>query len=651
MSKLIINSADLNKAIARIQDGGAYAFDLETRAPLVELHQASKKGDRLGLNLSPRTANIVGLGLATIGWAGYVALPPFYGDDGWRAEVSDQLRGVFDNKKLHTVGHNIRFDLRFLRHRWGLVCHNILHDTMLMATLVDENICAAGDSSRRFVSTQSLKVMSVVFLDRLMTKYNESDWDTDDLHPAITNYGIADVRVTFDLAHWLFERIREAGQWDFYWNHVQPLTRIAHEMETLGIPVDIEAVERAHVRFLEQADKLSTTLSVTLGEINLNSTKQVAAQLEKLHPGIVIPQTASKRPSLDAKVSIPRLLAEYPDNTALCDTLRNLLTLRRARKLSSTYTTKWLASVHEDGRIRGNFNPRQTRTGRWSSSNPNLQNIPSEADIRDWVVAPEGYMLVVGDLKQADVRMLAALTDDQGLKDLMNRDEDIYTAIAAKCGEVLDRSTEEGKLRRFHYKQAILGIMYGRGAVSVAKELGLDDNAVKEMYRTMFSSFPGLFDYGEARRAELKMTGKVVIPFGGRRRPIFSQKKPLEDGWQRRLYNRCFAEEVKAMKWKLPREPKKRAQAMYGRAERQAINAPAQGGVGNLLDKAMCEMYYEHGFTAILQVHDEIVYLAPRGGNAQMVADLLRDAMEIEFQGVQFKADIHIVKKWGGAKR
>ncbi len=398
-----------------------------------------------------------------------------------------------------------------------------------------------------------------------------------------------------------------------------PLVPVLEDMERAGVKLDVaflkELSQRVQELLLAKEEEIFREAG---GRFNINSPKQLTEVLYQWKGMPVLRRTSKTRaPSTDAEVLeelalqgflLPRLIMEY----------------RELAKLKSTYLDALPSQVREDGRIHTRFNQAVTATGRLSSSEPNLQNIPIRSElgreVRRAFVAEEGHLLVVADYSQIELRVLAHLSQDPALLEAFARGEDIHRATAALVfGARADHVTAQ--MRRAA-KTINFGLIYGMGAYALSRELGVSQKEAQTFIDAYFARLPRVRAYLEGVKEEARRTGKVRTLFG-RVRPIVGLDSPNAN--------------------------------VRGNAERMAINAPVQGTAADLIKLAMIAIFQQLRRQALparllLQVHDELVLEAEEGA-AQKVASLVRQTMETVAElSVPLQVDVEVGRCWAEAK-
>lgn len=411
-------------------------------------------------------------------------------------------------------------------------------------------------------------------------------------------------------------RLEADGQTGLYRSVELPLAEVLASMELLGFKVDQQGIRRFGE---ELSSRIGTLVDEIYGlageEFNLNSPKQLGVVLfEKL--GLPVKKKTKTGYSTNAEV-LEELAEQHP-------IVEKILEYRTLSKLNSTYCEGLLKVVGEDGRIRSTFNQTETRTGRISSSEPNLQNIPVRSELgremRRFFIADEGYTLSDADYSQIELRVLAHIANDETMLAAFNNGEDIHAATAAQVfGLPPEMITPALRSRA---KAVNFGIVYGIGAFSLAKDIGVSRAEASQYIKNYLHRFSGVADYMDSVIEKAKQDGYVDT--------IFHRRRYLPELSSSNAMQRAFGERV-------------------------ARNAPIQGAAADIIKIAMVRVYdrlRNEGLRSrlILQIHDELI-VETAEGEEEAVARLLSHEMENAAQlNVRLIADVHSGKSWYDAK-
>ena len=553
----ILSKAEFELWLARLQTSNLFAFDTETTS------------------LNYMKAEVVGVSFSVnSGEAAYVPFAHTYPDAPKQLDrdwALKKLKPLLEDSNKAKLGQNLKYDASVLANH-GIVLEGIKYDTMLESYILDST------GTRHDMDSLALKYLghkTTHFEDIAGKGVKQLTFDQIPLEVA-GPYAAEDADITMRLHEVFWPKIEKEQKLVSLFNEIElPLVPVLSRIERKGALLDIDLLA-------EQSQDLETRISELEKEaheiagqaFNLGSPKQLGEILfEKLELPVV-KKTPKGAPSTAEDVLV-ELALDYP-------LPKLLLEHRSLSKLKSTYTDKLPIMLSEaSGRVHTSYHQAVTATGRLSSSEPNLQNIPIRTEegrrIRKAFIAPPGFSLVAADYSQIELRIMAHLSKDAGLLSAFNEDRDVHTATAAEVFEV-DQDAVSGEQRR-KAKAINFGLIYGMSAFGLAKQLGLGRNQAQEYIDRYFARYPGVKDYMDATREVAHEQGFVETLFG------------------RRLY----LPEINARN-------KMRQQA----AERTAINAPMQGTAADIIKKAMLDvdrwlLSQDVDASIVMQVHDELV--------------------------------------------
>ena len=544
--------------IARLRAAGQFAFDTETDS------LDALRANLVGLSFSAEPGRAAYLPLAH----DYPGAPPQLD----RAQALELLRPLLEDASVRKLGQHGKYDLHVMR-RHGIALAGYADDTMLESFVLE-----AGSSrhdmdslARRHLGYETVKYEDVCGKGAKQIPFSQVALDD------ATAYAAEDADVTLRLHRVLAPRLAAEPALERVYRDIEmPLVPVLERIEANGVKVDVDELRRQSADLSKRMLAAQQQATALAGRtFNLDSPKQLQALLfdELGLPALV--KTPKGQPSTNEEAleaiadqhELPRVILEY----------------RGLAKLRSTYTDKLPEMVNPDtGRVHTSYHQAGAATGRLSSSDPNLQNIPIRTDdgrrIRRAFVAPPGRKLVACDYSQIELRIMAHLSQDPGLVRAFESGADIHKATAA---EVFGRKLEDvtGNERRAA-KAINFGLMYGMGAFGLARQLGIGRGEAQDYIALYFSRYPGVRDYMERTREQAREQGYVETVFG------------------RRLY----LEYIRVGN-----------QAQRAGAERAAINAPMQGTAADIIKRAMVAVdawLAGQGGRAmmILQVHDELVF-------------------------------------------
>ncbi len=508
-----------------------------------------------------------------------------------KEKVLEKLRPLLESNKKNIIGQNIKFDRNILAQN-GVNLGEIKQDTMLMSYVIDAS-----------ATRHNMDALAKFYLNHKTTTFEEVagkgvkqiSFDQVPLSEA-ADYASEDADITLRLFEKLNPLLQEIPTLKNLSEEIEvPLIMVLSEMEQNGTNLNSKILEAQSKNLAKRLDKLEKQAHEIAGEeFNLGSTKQLSEIFfEKLNYPI-IKKTPGGKPSTAENV-LQELAEDY-------DLPKILLEHRTLSKLKSTYTDKLPNQISKStGRVHTSFHQAVTSTGRLSSSDPNLQNIPIRTEdgrrIRQAFEAPKGSELVAADYSQIELRIMAHLSEDRGLIEAFKNKEDIHSKTASEVFSVSeDKVTPE--LRR-NAKAINFGLIYGISAFGLGKQLGINRNLAAEYMALYFAKYPGVKTYMESVKESARQLGYIETLFG------------------RRLYLR----DINA------------SNAISRQAsERAAINAPVQGTAADIMKIAMISTFKalkKHNLKAkmTLQVHDEIIIESPVG-ETEKVIDVVKESME-----------------------
>ncbi len=554
--QVLFTEHELNDWLEKIEAAELVALDTETTS------------------LDYMRAEIVGLSLAIeLGKAAYIPLAHQYPgapDQLDREKVLKRLKPWLEspNKK---VGHHLKYDAHvFLNYQIHL--NGIAHDSMLESFVLNSTATRHDMDS---VASKYLNIETTKYEDVAGKGAKQICFDQVDIETA-AHYAAEDADITLQIHQTLWPKIQAIPELErLYLDIEQPLVNVLQKMEYRGVLVDAEMLRQQSQELAETIAETETVAHIEAeGPFNLDSPKQLREILYDRLGFPVLGKTPKGQPST-AEAILQELSAEYK--------LPNLiLRYRTLSKLKSTYTDKLPLEINAStGRIHTSYHQAVAATGRLSSSNPNLQNIPIRTQegrrIRQAFIAPDGYQLLAADYSQIELRIMAHLSQDDGLLAAFADDQDIHQATAAEVfgverEEVTDSERRSAKAINF-------GLIYGMSAFGLARQLGIERSAAQEYIDLYFERYPGVKRYMNETRDSARERGFVSTVLG------------------RRLY--------------LPEiTSRNHQQRQY--AERSAINAPMQGTAADIIKRAMLlvdKWIMDERLDArlIMQVHDELI--------------------------------------------
>lgn len=596
---VILEKADFESWIKRLSDATQFAFDTETTS------------------LNPLAAELVGLSFSLqSGEAAYVPVAHDYmGAPSQlnRSYVLEQLKPLLLDPTKTIIGQNLKYDMEVLE-KYGIEVKAKIYDTLL------ESYVLNSTSSRHDMGTLALKYLglaTISFEDIAGKGVKQLTFNQIDLDKA-TQYAAEDADITLRLHEKLWPMIEAIPASKKILQQIEwPLVHVLTSMEIRGVLIDAQMLNQQSKDLEKRIMKLQTQSHQLAGvEFNLGSPKQLQAILYEKMQLPVLERTPTGQPSTAESVlqglarnyELPKLILEY----------------RSLSKLKSTYTDSLPLQINSrTGRVHTSYNQTVTSTGRLSSTDPNLQNIPIRTEegrkIRQAFIAPPGYKIVAADYSQIELRIMAHLSKDPGLTVAFEKGEDVHARTASEIFSVaLSEVTSD---QRRSAKAINFGLMYGMSGFGLAAQLGIERGMAEKYINIYFARYPKVLEYMEQARSKAAEKGYVETIFG------------------RRLYT-----------------PEIRVSNLQRRraAERAAINAPLQGSAADIIKIAMItinEKIQQKKLDAhmIMQVHDELVFEVNEK-IIQSASEIIRECMESAAKlSVKLLVDIGVGNNWDEA--
>jgi len=526
------------------------------------------------------------------------------------SQVAEALGPIFSNEKIEKIGQNIKYDLIVLANH-GMELKGISGDTMVASYLLNP-------SKRRHnlaeISQEVLGHRMISFKEVTKTQKRVKNFAYVPL-PLARDYSCEDVHVTSLVQEAMWKRLKENGLLELFEQVEVPLIRILAGMEMAGILVNIKGFDALSTEFSQRLSELDKKIIELAGEpFNINSTKQLA---EILFVKLKLPQKKKTRKKTGYSTDV-EVLKELAQSHELP---KQLLAYRNLSKLKSTYVDGLKRMVNPDtGRVHTSFNQTVTSTGRLSSSDPNLQNIPVRTEegrrIRALFIPAQGNFLLSADYSQIELRVLAHYSGDEALVNAFKNDEDIHRLTAAEVFSVFPELVTP-EMRRAA-KTVNFGIIYGISAFGLAKELGIGNKQAKEFIDRYFARYPGVKRYMKETVEKAKEQGYVTTLLG------------------RRRY--------------IP-DLKNRLRTVREFAERTAINTPIQGTAADIIKLAMIQV--DSNIQAektpcrmLLQVHDELIIEAPEKEIIKVTTMVKKTMENVIDLAVPLKVDVGWGVNW-----
>ena len=571
----LITESDLNRWVDKLNQAKLFALDTETD------------------NLDYMAANLVGISFAfENGEAAYLPLQLDYLGAPKTLEKTTALallKPILENPAIQKVGQNFKYDLTIFA-RNGIDVQGVAFDTMLESYVLNSTgRHNMDDLAKRYLGHQTISFEEIAGKGKNQLTFNQIPLEK------AAEYAAEDADVTMKLQQVLWEKLSKEPTLEKLFKEMElPLLGVLSRMERRGVLIDSDALFLQSNEIANRLSELEEQAYVLAGQpFNLASTKQLQEILfDKL--GLpVIQKTPKGAPSTNEEVleelafshELPKVLVEH----------------RGLSKLKSTYTDKLPQMVNpQTGRVHTSYHQAVTATGRLSSSDPNLQNIPIRNEegrrIRQAFIAREGFTVVAADYSQIELRIMAHLSQDQGLINAFTQGKDIHRSTAAEIfGVSLDEVTSE---QRRNAKAINFGLIYGMSAFGLSRQLGIGRADAQSYMDLYFKRYPGVQTFMHDIREKAKAQGYVETLFGRR---LYLPDINSSNGMRRKA------------------------------AERVAINAPMQGTAADIIKRAMIQLdqklQNDPDIAMIMQVHDELVFEV-RSEKVAFYSELIKTQME-----------------------
>ena len=582
-----------------IKDADLVAFDTETTS--LDYMEAQL----VGISLSVETSKAAYIPVAHDYPGAPEQLP--------RDEVLQKLEAWLENPKQKKVGHHLKYDAHILA-RYGIGLEGMAFDSMLESYVLN-SVATRHDmdsTARHYLGRETIHYEDVAGKGAKQLTFNQVDLET------AAPYAAEDADITLQLHEKLWSELGKIESLKKVYSEIeQPLVPVLLAMEEAGVLIDRQMLaDQSHELTGRMAELEKQAHELAGGPFNLGSPKQLQQILFEQQELPVIRKTPKGQPSTAEDV-----LAELANDYELP---RVIIDYRGVSKLKSTYTDKLPLQISKStGRVHTSYHQAVAATGRLSSTDPNLQNIPIRTPegrrIRQAFVAPKGQVLLAADYSQIELRIMAHLSGDEGLQSAFAAEQDIHRATAAEVFETeFDEVTDA---QRRSAKAVNFGLMYGMSAFGLAKQLNVPRGQAQEYIDLYFDRYPGVKAFMDDIREKARKQGFVETVFGRR---LYLPEINARNG-QRRQY-----------------------------AERTAINAPMQGTAADIIKRAMVTVQdwllsSKPGARMIMQVHDELVFEVEKDAVNTVrdkVATLMEGAADLD---VALRVDAGVGKNWDEA--
>lgn len=620
--------------------------------------------------------------------------------------VKEQMKRCIDNK-IKFIYHNGKFDLNILQTFLGYPMNCPYWDTLVASYLItnDENQRSLKDQYSKYCSHLENKE-KIETLSHFNDLFEGLRFDYVPIESGYI-YAARDAFMTYKLYEHqkeFFDKPENADVFKLFIETEVPLIEVTAAMTRTGVAIDMDLANKLKEEYTEKIEKLTNDVYEQIDlykdeiikyrmihyntklqdPINFNSNDQLAILLYDIIGAINTDKEKPRGVGEDAlkKIDLPLTNA--------------ILEYRSVNKLLSTYIEAIPKKIEPyDGRLHAQFNQNGADTGRFSSSDPNLQNIPTSAGIRCMFKASEGMYMVGADFSQQEPRILAHLCGDENMINAYKTGKDLYSTMASlafkvpyeDCREFREDGSvnKEGKKRRSHIKGIVLGLMYGRGDASVAENLGITIDEAKNLSNSLFEAFPKMKEYIEASKVKAKEIGYTTTLWGRRRYlkhiqkdkyefkyginrptnfdPLFDSNDDIDNEVPKNIKD-YYTEQMEKTNFvgrrKIEQEALKEGiiitdnSGYLAESERQVVNGIVQGSAADMTKRAMVALYNNQelkdlGFRLLMSVHDENIGECPRE-NIKKVRELLNNIMirANDRCSVPMKCDAEVSEFWYG---
>lgn len=587
---LIDNETKTSNLIAKINNQKICAFDTETSG------------------IDPVTSELVGMSFSFQEKEAYYV--PLIGNFEKKLSIINKFSNFFENENICKIGQNIKFDIIALK-KYGIEIEGPIFDTMIAHYIINPELRHNMD-----YMAQVYLNYKTIHIDELIGSKGKNQLNMKDLQPErIYEYACEDADITLQLTSVVKEKIAKSKNEERLLNEIElPLVKVLADMEYIGVKLDKKALEEISNSLNQELKNIENEIfNISEEPFNINSAKQVGEVLFDKLKIIDKPKKTKTGQYVTSEETLEKLKNTHP-------IVNKILEYRGIKKLVSTYVDALPQLTDADGKLHTSFNQTITATGRLSSSNPNLQNIPIRGEqgkeIRKAFVSEEGCLFFSADYSQIELRIMSHLSNDKNMIEAFNSGADIHAATAAKIYKIPIEEVTSDMRRKA--KTANFGIIYGISIFGLAERLSIPRSEAKELIDGYFETYPQVKEYMDKSIELARQQGYVET--------IFGRKRYLPDINSRNA-------------------------TVRGYAERNAINAPIQGSAADIIKIAMVRIYDRFKTEnlkskMILQVHDELNFNVLES-ELEIVKEIVINEMENAYKLlVPLKVDCGTGKNW-----
>lgn len=580
----------------------------------IQLAETLSKGKSICIDtettgLDSLTAELIGLCFSTEAHKGY-----YVPVEGSQEEITSAIaifKDVLENEKVEKIAHNLKYDYQILK-RYGIELNGHLFDTMIAHYLFQPDMKHGMD-----ILSETFLNYKPVSIETLIGKKGKNQLSMKDVPlELVKDYAAEDADVTFQLKQVFEKKVNEKHIKKLFEDVEMPLVKVLAEMESEGIRLDIDSLNKFSEELEKDIESLHTKIIQLAGtDFNIDSPKQLGQILFEVLQIVDKPKKTKTGQYSTNEDVLSKLVNSH-------EIIPNILDYRSLKKLKSTYVDALPELVNQQsGKIHTTYMQTVAATGRLSSNNPNLQNIPIRTEKgreirRAFIPRNEDFVLMAADYSQIELRIIAALSDDQNMQQAFINKEDIHTATAAKVFQV--KPEDVTREMRSKAKAVNFGIIYGQSAFGLSQNLNISRTEAREIIQSYFQQYPNIKTYMDHSVEIAKEKGYIETILGRRR----------------------YLKDINSSN-----------SVVRGHAERNAVNAPIQGSAADIIKVAMIDIHEgmkKNNFKSkmLLQVHDELVFDA-HNSEVEILKSFIKDKMESAIKlTVPLEVEIDTGKNW-----
>ncbi|MFT4413235.1 DNA polymerase [Fredinandcohnia humi] len=622
---LVQTEKQLNKLVQDLKNEPIIAVDTETT----------------GLDVYNDEIVGISLTLPNADYHVYIPVAHTTGKQLKRDVVLKALEPTLTSPFIGKVLHNAKFDIHmFIRH--GLRMRGLAHDTQIAMAILNENETsfALKNLATKYGKHFGFKDESYTFEELFGKNAKFADVPLD----VALVYAAKDTHLTYKLYSWQLEHLKKRDRLlELYQKLENPLIEVCIDMEQNGFLIDLEFAKEYGTELQEEIVQIEKKLKHFFGDINFNSPSQLQ---EVLYDVLELPDISKNR-STD-KATLKKLKNHHKG-------IDFLLQYRDLTKLLGTYIEALPSQIKKDGRIHGSFNQVSTVTGRFSSNNPNLQNLPPKA--RKLIIAPEGKLILGIDFSQIEPRVLAHMSNDKKLQEPYLKGQDLYSTLASQVFNVPLEECVDGSKYRKMMKVGLLAVMYGTSMFTLAEQLGITVEEAHKFIQDFFKTYPDVHQFINDTHQYVKDNEFVETLYGRKRRfPTHTRNAREYDALVRKMCSILGTNELPLNFWEykeLPYDTKRSFQKIKGEVERvrrMAVNARIQGTAADIMKRALLNIHAHvkpKGWEVIGTVHDEALMLVDSSITLKEIEEIEACMIRSAELDVPLKVDTEIMTRWG----